>query len=238
MGFQDVYSGDYQLTKGGLLIDEIGETGRGFVFIPFIFNPLTIEEEDNPNYSIKPIPGYADPWVQYISGSGFYLSFSIIVEKFRIDELLQDNILLDQPSIVNSISFGAFAGVTLSEDDLNELNIYMPNSPGLYLEQIRKLTQPRAAKREGFLKSPPNVTFLFGDSTFKGQVLEFRATKGWFTPKLQLELAEISLRMIRWNPKFSRRFSQFPYNSNDLITPIPTGREKDKLIPKGEYVNR
>jgi hypothetical protein len=107
----------------------------------------------------------------------------------------------------------------------------------MYVEQIRKFLLPRPGAREGFVKSPPTVTMLFGDSTFTGKFTKFSVRKNYFSSSLSLEFAEVSVEMIRWNPRFPRTFASFAKVRGGITLPFER-RTQDLPKTVNPYINR
>jgi hypothetical protein len=225
---------DETTVKGGFVVEL---ENNEFFFIPFIFNPEEVEEEDGANYKVQEIPGSADPSVDYVSGKGLRLSCTIIVEQYRIDELYEYIDKNPNKDPVEIARRNKFAAVNFTEQDLATSRTFFPRSPSLYVEQIRKLLFPKKNYEGGFLKSPPRVTFLFGDGTFVGRVESFNLVRKLATPKLRLKYAEISIKMIRDQPKAKRFFSVLPSTGGTVVYPLDR-RSQQQQVQRGDYVTR
>ena len=181
-------------TRAGFLV-HTSETDipGSMIFIPFVFNPSSIEENDSPSYSKENVPGFADPLLQYSSGDGQEISFTLIIEQERLIELAQ------YVMKVSSVTRSETATQALrdlqrqltrtlfsSSPNLSEVNINNPDSvrtlfpinADAYIELIRSLIFPRAKPGYNLISaSPPPVTLVHGPTVIKGRVTKFSLTR-------------------------------------------------------------
>ena len=230
--------------KGGFILElSTSANINQFMFIPFIFNPEELDETDSANYAIHEIPGRADPYIQYISGTGMTMGFNMIIDHERIQEMANylgktnryAGVAEPQPVIdVFENRYSArFSDFALTDDQIRGLETYIPDTADLYIEQVKKLILPSESD-DWTTKSPPLLTLLFGASTFTGRIKDINVVKYLFYPNLDTKYAEISISMIRDNPMFPRFFSRLPRAILDIRLPWGDNPE----IDRASYIDR
>ncbi len=237
MAYVKSYNDNLFPTRGGFLVRAKDDLSEDF-FIPFLFNPRPIENKDKANYSEHRIPGRGDPMLQYLQGDAQIITFQLIVEQQRIDEMrtILQRINPNQPAGITPGEGGADFTISDFRQPIQLIEgtaggSFLPATAREYVELITSLMMPREATDTFVRKSPPRVTFVWGKTVINCVLTRVRNSEEESYEELDLEHSLLDITLKRNDPLFPRKFRGRVSRTNQ--TDLPRGINQNDLRAAG-----
>lgn len=191
--------------RGGL-IEMPKKVGGEFIFIPFIFNPTTFEEEESDSYTVTTVPGWADPHVMYVGGQASKLKFEMILEQQRMVEMFRkanSNVqlagLIGNNEGKDKIIHRSFPNISSNPKKGAKSTIDFAERVDMYIERIKMIKRPARTGKAGqlFENAPARVMVVLGPHFSKiGHIDKIGTKYEEFYRDGTLKSATMSISMI------------------------------------------